>query len=212
MNTIVLSVDSIKPESAKIEKAVEMLKLGNLVAFPTDTVYGIGADAFNKSAVERIFTAKGRDSKRPLQVLIADKDDLNLIVEKQSDILHQLVDRFFPGALTIVVPAKADFPRWVTCGLDTVGVRMPSNPIALEMIKAFGRPISATSANISGFPDPKNAQQVLEYLDGKIDLILDGGSTPDDVPSTVIDISVNPPKILRHGKISAEDLKEIFSV
>jgi L-threonylcarbamoyladenylate synthase len=211
MNTIILSVDSIKPESAKIEKAVEMLKSGNLVAFPTDTVYGIGADAFNKSAVEKIFTAKGRDSKKPLQVLIADKDDLNLIVEKQSDILHQLVDRFFPGALTIVMPAKADFPRWVTCGLDTVGVRMPSNPIALEMIKSFGRPISATSANISGMPDPKDAQQVLEYLDGKINLILDGGSTPDDVPSTVIDISVNPPKILRQGKLNTEEINEALS-
>jgi L-threonylcarbamoyladenylate synthase len=212
MNTIVLSVDSIKPESSKIEKAVEMLKSGNLVAFPTDTVYGIGADAFNKSAVERIFTAKGRDSKKPFQVLIADKDDLNLIVEKQSDILHYLADSFFPGALTIVVPAKEDFPRWVTCGLDTVGVRMPSNIIALEMIKAFGRPISATSANISGLPNPKDAQQVLEYLDGKIDLILDGGSTPDNIPSTVIDISVNPPKILRQGKLLAEELNKVINL
>jgi len=212
MNTIVLSVDSIKPESSKIEKAVELLKSGNLVAFPTDTVYGIGADAFNKSAVERIFTAKGRDSKKPFQVLIADKDDLNLIVEKQSDILHYLADSFFPGALTIVVPAKEDFPRWVTCGLDTVGVRMPSNIIALEMIKAFGRPISATSANISGLPNPKDAQQVLEYLDGKIDLILDGGSTPDNIPSTVIDISVNPPKILRQGKLLAEELNKVINL
>jgi L-threonylcarbamoyladenylate synthase len=210
MNTIILNVDSIKPESTKIEKAVEMLKLGNLVAFPTDTVYGIGADAFNRSAVERIFTAKGRDSRKPLQVLIADKNDLNLIVEKQSDILYRLVDKFFPGALTIVMPARTDFPRWGTCGLDTVGVRMPSNPIALEMIKAFGRPISATSANISGIPDPKNAQQVLEYLDGKIDLILDGGSTPDDVPSTVIDISVNPPKILRQGKLNIDEINEVW--
>jgi len=210
MKTIVFSIEPINPKLSIIEKAVEMLNLGNLVAFPTDTVYGIGADAFNKSAVEKIFTAKGRDSKKPLQVLIADKDDLNLIVEKQSDILHQLADRFFPGALTIVVPARADFPRWITCGLDTVGVRMPSNPIAIEMIKAFGKPISATSANISGFHDPKNAQQVLEYLDGRIDLILDGGATPDDVPSTVIDISVNPPKILRQGKLTIEEINEVW--
>jgi len=208
MRTIIISVDPIMPEPSEIERAVEMLKSGGLVAFPTDTVYGIGANAFNKDAVERIFTAKGRDSKKPLQVLIADKDDLNFIVEKQSDTLHRLAEKFFPGALTIVVSAKEDFPRWVTCGLDTVGVRMPSNPIALEMIKAFGKPIAATSANISGFPDPKNAQQVLEYLDGKVDLILDGGATPDDIPSTVIDISVNPPKILRQGKLTVDELNK----
>jgi len=210
MKTIILSVDPVNPRPSDIEKAVEILKAGGLVAFPTDTVYGIGADAFNKDAVERIFTAKGRDSRKPLQVLIADKNDLNLVSEKQSDILHRLVERFFPGALTIVVPAKEDFPSWVTCGLDTVGVRMPSNPIALEMIKAFGKPIAATSANISGLPDPKNAQQVLEYLDGKIDLILDGGSTPDNVPSTVIDISVDPPKILRQGKLTLEELNKVL--
>ena len=208
MRTIIISVDPIMPESSDIAKAAEILKAGKLVAFPTDTVYGIGANAFNKDAVERIFTAKGRDSKKPLQILIADKDNLNFIVEKQSDTLHRLVDRFFPGALTIVVPAKADFPRWVTCGLDTVGVRMPSNPIALEMIKAFGKPIAATSANISGLPDPKDAQQVLEYLDGKVDFILDGGATPDNVPSTVIDVSVNPPKILRQGKLTVDELSK----
>jgi L-threonylcarbamoyladenylate synthase len=208
MRTIIISVDPIKPEPSDIAKAAEILKAGKLVAFPTDTVYGIGADAFNKSAVERIFTAKGRDSKKPLQVLIADKDDLNFIVEKQTDTLHRLAEKFFPGALTIVVQAKEDFPRWVTCGLDIVGVRMPSNPIALEIIKAFGKPIAATSANISGLPDPKDAQQVLEYLDGKIDLILDGGATPDDIPSTVIDISVNPPKILRQGKLTVDELNK----
>jgi len=208
MRTIIISVDPIMPESSDIAKAAEILKAGKLVAFPTDTVYGIGANAFNKDAVERIFTAKGRDSKKPLQVLIADKDDLNFIVEKQSDTLHRLTEKFFPGALTIVVQAKEDFPRWVTCGLDIVGVRMPSNPIALEIIKAFGKPIAATSANISGLPDPKDAQQVLEYLDGKIDLILDGGATPDDIPSTVIDISVNPPKILRQGKLTVDELNK----
>jgi L-threonylcarbamoyladenylate synthase len=211
MKTIVLNVDPINPDTSDIEKAVEMLKAGKLIAFPTDTVYGIGADAFNKDAVERIFDAKGRDSRKPLQVLIADKNDLTLIFDGQSDILDHLVAKFMPGALTIVIPAKKDFPRWVTCGLDTVGVRMPANKIALDIIKAFGKPIAATSANISGFPDPKNAENVLEHLNGKIDLIIDGGPTLDNVPSTVLDISVNPPKILRQGKLSAEDLKEILN-
>ncbi|MEK7395546.1 MAG: L-threonylcarbamoyladenylate synthase [Candidatus Poribacteria bacterium] len=208
MKTIILKVDAIKPNPEDIKKAVEVLKKGGIVAFPTDTVYGIGADIFNKDAVERIFSAKGRNSRKPLQVLIADKTDLNLITESYFDILHRLVDKFMPGALTIVMPAKSDFPKWVTCGLDTVGVRMTANTLAIEMIKAFGRPITATSANISGMPDPKDAQQVLEYLDGKIDLILDGGPTTDNIPSTVIDISVNPPRILRHGVISEEELRK----
>lgn len=210
MKTSVIKVNSSN-KNAVIEMAVKALKAGKLVVFPTDTVYGIGADAFNKSAVEKIFDAKGRDSKKPLQVLIADKKDLDFIAEEKSDMLYRLVEKFMPGALTIVMPAKKDFPRWVTCGLDTVGVRMPANTLALEMIKAFGKPISATSANISGMPDPKDAQQVIEYLDGKIDLILDGGATPDNVPSTVLDISVNPPKILRQGKISAEEIDEVLN-
>ncbi len=211
MKTSVIKVDSSNIDIV-IEKAVDILKAGKLVAFPTDTVYGIGADAFDKSAVEKIFDAKGRDSRKPLQVLIADRNDLNLIVEEQSDILRKVVEKFMPGALTIVMPAKKDFPRWVTCGLDTVGVRMPSNELALEMIKAFGKPIAATSANISGMPDPNDAQQVFECLNGKVDLILDGGSTLDNVPSTVLDISVHPPKILRQGKISTEDLKGIIDI
>lgn len=208
MKTSVIKVNSSNINTV-IEMTADILKSGNLVAFPTDTVYGIGTDAFNKSAVEKIFDAKGRDSKKPLQVLIADKKDLDFIAEEKSDMLYRLVEKFMPGALTIVMLAKKDFPRWVTCGLDTVGVRMPANTLALEIIKAFGKPISATSANISGMPDPKDAQQVIEYLDGKIDLILDGGATPDNVPSTVLDISVNPPKILRQGKISAEEINEI---
>jgi L-threonylcarbamoyladenylate synthase len=208
MKTLVLKVDATKPNPEDIEKAVDVLKKGGLVAFPTDTVYGIGADVFNKDAVERIFSAKGRDSRKPLQVLIADKTDLSFIADNQSDILHRLVDKFMPGALTIVMSAKSDFPKWVTCGLDTVGVRMPANVLALEMIKAFGRPIAATSANISGMPDPKDAQQVLEYLDGKLDLILDGGAPTDNIPSTVIDISVNPPRILRHGVIPEDKLRK----
>lgn len=137
MKAFVLKVDANKPNPEDIEKAVEVLKKGGLIAFPTDTVYGIGADIFDKDAIERIFSAKGRDSRKPLQVLIADKNDLGFIAGNQSDILYSLVKKFMPGALTIVMSAKSDFPKWVTCGLDTVGVRMPANVLALEMIKAL---------------------------------------------------------------------------
>ncbi|HGE71282.1 TPA: threonylcarbamoyl-AMP synthase [Candidatus Poribacteria bacterium] len=206
--TTVLKVDTNNPNPQDIEKAVDILKKGGIIAFPTDTVYGIGADYSNKRAVERIFEIKDRDSRKPLQVLIADKNDLNFITKDQSHILHRLADRFMPGPLTIVIIASKDFPRWVTCGLDTVGVRMPANALTLRIIKTFGKPISATSANLSGRPDPKDAQEVLEYLGDKIDLILDGGPTIDNVPSTVIDITVNPPKILRYGALSEEELRK----
>jgi len=212
MKTSVIKIDPINTDFSAIDKAISVLKADRLIAFPTDTVYGIGANAFSKSAVEKIFKAKGRDLKKPLQVLIADKNDLDFITEEKSVTLIRLIERFMPGALTIVIPAKKDFPRWATCGLDTVGVRMPANKFAIELIKAFGMPISATSANISGMPDPKDANQVLKYLDGKIDLVVDGGPTFDNVPSTVLDISTNPPKILRLGKITPAELGEILNL
>lgn len=206
--TIVLKIDPNDPNPKDIEKAVEVLKKGGLVGFPTDTVYGIGADTFDKKAVEQIYIAKGRDFNKPLQILISDKKELDLITDEQSQILDCLADKFMPGPLTIVIKAKKDFPRWATSGLDTVGVRMPANTLALQMIKAFGRPISATSANLSESPDPKDADEVLKYLDGKINLLLDGGPTIDNVPSTVLDITVNPPRILRQGALSEEILRK----
>ncbi len=206
--TTVLKIDLDNLNSKDVEKAVEVLKNGGIVAFPTDTVYGIGTDTFNKKAIERMFVIKGRDFDKPFQILISDKDYLNSITDDQSDILHHLAERFMPGPLTIVIRAKRDFPKWATSDLNTVGVRMPANTLVLQMIRAFGRPISATSANLSGLPDPKNADEALKYLDGKIDLLLDGGPTIDNIPSTVIDITVDPPKILRKGALSEEELRK----
>lgn len=203
--TIILKVDPTDPDLCDIKQAVEMLKSGKLIAFPTDTVYGIGANAFNAEAVRQIFVAKRRDYDKPLQVLIARKVDLGSITDEQSEVLDRLASEYWPGPLTIVMPAGKAFPRWVTCGRDTVGVRMPANPIALKLIESFGAPIAATSANISGFPDPVNAQEVMEYLGGKVDLIIDGGPTSGNIPSTVLDISVQPPVILRQGKLIIQE-------
>jgi L-threonylcarbamoyladenylate synthase len=195
-----------------IEKAAALLRAGKLVAFPTDTVYGVGADVFNEEAVRQIFSAKKRDLDKPLQVLIAHRSDLQTIAKDQSEVLDHLASEFWPGPLTLVMLAKENFPRQVRCGRDTVGVRMPANTIALRLIEAFGAPVAATSANISGFPDPVNAGEVMEYLGGKVHLILDGGSTPGNVPSTVLDVSVHPPAILRQGKLRAEDLNRVLSI
>ncbi len=212
MKTIVVKIDPADPELLEIEKAAAFLKAGKLVAFPTDTVYGVGADVFNDGAVEKIFTVKKRKSDKPLQVLIASKSDLQITAKTQSDALERLASEFWPGPLTLVMPVREDFPRQVRCGRDTIGVRMPANAIALKLIEAFGRPVAATSANVSGLPDPVNVEEVMEYLGGKIHLAIDGGPTSGNVPSTVVDISVHPPLILRQGKLSVEDLRRVLGV
>jgi L-threonylcarbamoyladenylate synthase len=210
MKTVVVKVDPADPEPGEIERAVELLESGKLVAFPTDTVYGVGADVFNDEAVEQIFTAKKREPDKPLQVLIASKGDLQIIAKTRSDALYRLASQFWPGALTIVMPAREDFPHRVRCGRDTIGVRMPANAIALRLIEAFGGPVAATSANVSGLPDPVDAAEVMEYLGGKIHLVIDGGPTPGNVPSTVVDISVHPPVVIRQGKLSVADLRRVL--
>ncbi len=210
MKTIVVKVDPADPELLEIEKAAAFLKAGKLVAFPTDTVYGVGADVFNDGAVEKIFTVKKRESDKPLQVLIASKSDLRITAKTQSDALDRLASEFWPGPLTLVMPAREDFPRRVRCDRGTIGVRMPANAIALKLIEAFGGPVAATSANVSGLPDPVDVAEVMEYLDGKVHLVIDGGPTPGNVPSTVLDISVHPPIILRRGKLRIEDLKRVL--
>jgi len=210
MKTIVVKVDPADPELLEIGKAVELLKAGKLVAFPTDTVYGVGADVFNDEAVEQIFIAKKREPDKPLQVLIASRSDLRTIARTQSDALDRLASEFWPGGLTIVMQAREDFPRRVRCGRDTIGVRMPANSIALRLIEAFGGPVAATSANVSGLRDPVNAEEVMEYLGGKVHLVIDAGPTPGNVPSTVLDISVHPPVVIRQGKLRFEDLKRVL--
>ena len=210
MKTVLVKVDPANPRMSEIEEAVSLLKAGELVAFPTDTVYGLAADVFNDEAVRKIFAVKERDTDKPLQVLIARKIDLNAIARDRTEALDRLASEFWPGPLTVVMPARDDFPRQVRCGRETIGVRMPSNPIALRLIEHFGAPVAATSANISGQRDPMTAGEVMQYLGGKISLILDGGPTSDNVPSTVLDISVHPPVIIRQGKLTAEDLGKVI--
>lgn len=208
---IVVKTDPINPELSVIERAVSFLEAGKVIAFPTDTVYGIAVDAFNDLAVQKIFDIKGRDANKPLQILVAQKEDLKSIIRSYTEVLNVLISEFWPGPLTIVVPAKDDFPRRVRCGLDNIGIRMPSNPIAMKIIKAFGSPLAASSANISGMPDPKDAEDVIKNLGDRIDLIIDGGRTTANIPSTVLDVSTDPPVILRHGKLSETDINRTLN-
>lgn len=192
-----------------IKEALAVLRVGGIVVFPTDTVYGVGCDLFNPQAAEKIYKAKGRAFNKPLPALVSSLDQAFMIAESPPKSFEKLADKFWPGALTIVVKAKASVPKFVTSGGDTIGIRMPNHLIALKLISEFGSPLATTSANKSGELEPTTAEEVLAKLDAEIDLvdlIIDGGKTTSGVPSTVVDITVSPPRIIRMGGISEVEI------
>ncbi|MBZ1348233.1 MAG: threonylcarbamoyl-AMP synthase [Candidatus Nealsonbacteria bacterium] len=206
----ILKINSQRPEKCFIQKAVKIIKKGGLVAFPTETVYGLGANALDKNAVRKIFKVKGRPLDNPIIVHIAKIEDLNLLARNIPKDVKILVQKFWPGPLTFVLFKKNAVPDEVTAGLKVVAIRMPKNKIALEMIKKAGFPIAAPSANLAGRPSPTFARHVFEDFGSKIDLILDGGRTKIGVESTVVDLTVKPFQILRPGGISFEELKKVL--
>ncbi|MCH5585183.1 threonylcarbamoyl-AMP synthase [Shimazuella sp. AN120528] len=192
-----------------IKKAAHLLQTGGLVAFPTETVYGLGADAINEAAVRKIFQAKGRPSDNPLIVHLAKLEQIEQWVSEVPSVARQLMERFSPGPITYVMKHRGDFATSVTAGLTTVGIRIPDHPLALALLELADVPIAAPSANRSGRPSPTSASHVEEDLNGKIDLILDGGSTSVGVESTVIDVTGQTPVLLRPGGITLEDLQSV---
>jgi L-threonylcarbamoyladenylate synthase len=203
METKILLVSS----PAALPLALEILKRGGLVAFPTDTVYGVGALASDSAAVESIYAAKGRPVEKAIPVLIGDPDDLVKVSLEVPEIAAKLAARFWPGPLTLVVPKHPDLPEVVSAA-PTVGVRVPDHPVARALLRAAG-PMAVTSANLSGQPSPSTAQEVFAQLGGRIALILDGGKTPGGLQSTVVNCAGAEPQILREGPISGE---EIFTI
>lgn len=192
----------------EIPYALEVLQTGGLVAFPTDTVYGLGALAFNNDAIESIYKAKDRSFEKAIPILIGDVDDLDMIADDIPDMARIFAFRFWPGPLTCIVPKKQALPPAVSA-TSTVAVRIPDHPEARALLRAAG-PMAVTSANFSGGLSPSTAQEVYEQLNGRIPLILDGGKTPGGVPSTVVDCTGNEPIILREGPISLEDLLSVL--
>ncbi len=210
MVTTIVTIRGDESDEAKITQAGEMLKEGKLVAFPTETVYGLGANALDAEAASKIYSAKGRPSDNPLIVHIADWDALGLIVSEIPTKARMLAEKFWPGPLTMIFPKSERVPYEITGGLDTVAVRMPGNETALRLIRAGGGYIAAPSANTSGRPSTTTAQHVKDDLDGKIDMIVDGGEVPIGLESTIVDLSGENPVILRPGYITQEMLEEVI--
>lgn len=195
----------------QIQTAADLLIDGKLVAFPTETVYGLGADALNPAAVKRIFEAKGRPSDNPLIAHIASLEQLTQLVIEVSPLAKLFMERFWPGPLTLVMDKDRDLPDDLTAGLDTIAVRMPEDPIALDLIRRVGRPIVAPSANRSGRPSATTWESVLIDLDGRIDGVLCGPPTRIGLESTVVDTTTDEPIILRHGAITQEMIQRVWS-
>lgn len=205
MEAIITSVETIikkTNDEEAIFRAAGILKNGGLCAFPTDTVYGLGAVYTNDKAVKKIFAAKGRDEKKPLSILIADPDQAGLLCDDITGEAYKLMRAFWPGALTVIVKKNASVSELVSAGKDTVGIRMPACREALDLIRLAGAPLAAPSANISGKRSSVSFEEVYEDLNGRIDMILDGGACKGGVSSTVVDISNGEIKILREGMIS----------
>ena len=209
MKTIIEQLNAEQMNRETLKKAGEILRKGGLVAFPTETVYGLGADALNEQAAGKIYAAKGRPSDNPLIVHIADMDSLTMITKTIPEKARIIAKKFWPGPLTMIFRKTECVPLGTTGGLDTVAVRMPDHAIAREIIRAGGGYIAAPSANTSGRPSPTTARHVEEDLAGKIDMVVDGGSVEIGVESTILDMTVEPPMILRPGAVTREMLESL---
>lgn len=210
MKTIIInSKDDILSEK-QLNEVARIIKDGGLVAFPTETVYGLGADALNSHASKKIYEAKGRPSDNPLIVHIASPDQMDVIARDIPDKAYKLASVFWPGPLTIILNKKENIPSETTGGLDTVAIRLPASKIARDIIEASGGYVAAPSANISGRPSPTRVEHVIEDLDGKIDMIIDGGKSTLGLESTIIDLSENTPTVLRPGSITKNMLENII--
>jgi len=200
MQTLILPAE--KP--AAIESAIALLKEGEIIAFPTDTVYGLASDAFHAPGIIKLFEAKGRDSNKAISILVGSKDQVKLITSHMTKMAKKLTEKFWPGGLTVIVPRKESIPELISTTRN-IGIRMPDHPIALELLRSFG-PLATTSANLSGGSNPQSAIDVFDQLNGRIPLILNGGICPGGIPSTVVDCTGEIPVVLRVGAIPEKEI------
>lgn len=200
--TAVVSIDPERPDADALRRAAAVLREGGLVAFPTETFYGLGAAARNPAAVRRVFRAKARTESKPLLVLVDSIAMAESVAREVSAPARALMARHWPGALTLVLPARPDLPAELTAGTGTIGVRLSGHPVARGLVRALGAPVTAPSANLEDAAPPTTAAEVLRALDGAVDLVLDGGPTAGGPASTVVDVTAEPARILRAGAVS----------
>ncbi|MEM2636944.1 MAG: L-threonylcarbamoyladenylate synthase [Candidatus Korarchaeota archaeon] len=210
MRTRVIRIDPEEIDISALSEAAKVIREGGLVAFPTETVYGLGADAFNSFAVSKIFQVKGRPPDNPLIVHVGDFEDLYKIAKEIPPIALKIGERMWPGPLTLILRKSDVVPPTVTAGLETVAVRFPAHPVALKLIHLSGTPIAAPSANLSGKPSPTAAEHVIADLMDKVDIIIDSGETIFGVESTIINVVSSPPTLLRPGPVEVEKIREII--
>ena len=194
------------------DKAVQVLRSGGVVAFPTDTLYGLGADVFCTPAVERVFAIKERPVGMPMPVLLASPDDLSKVAVEVPALAYELAGCFWPGALTIILKRSKDVPDLVSGGRDTLGVRMPNHPVALAMIQGFGGPVTGTSANISGGDNPSTWQEVQQALGDRVDLVVEEGPAPSGTASTVLDLTTELPTLVRAGDVDISSIESLCNL
>ena len=207
---MILKVDALEPDSKIIRTAADALRRGELVIFPTETVYGLAADATNDEAVKRVYDAKGRNGSEPLPVQISKVDDLLKVAMFVPEPARRLAELFWPGPLTLVLQKNPSISDLVTSGRETIGVRISEHPVALALIKALGSPIVATSANVSGNKPPKNALDAISEVGNEVSVVLDAGESRLGVSSTIVDVSNMPPRILRRGTISENEIRDVL--
>lgn len=210
--TELISINPAAPDPDILARAAAILRAGGLVVYPTETVYGLAADALSLDAVRRVFDAKGRPAAQPLPVQIGQPADIDALAQDIPAEARALIAAFFPGPLTLVLPRRPGVPDLVTGGGDTVGLRMPGHPIALGVLRAFGGPLVCPSANLTTRPAPMSAAEARADLDGRVDLILDGGPTTDRTPSTVLDLTTRPARLLREGKLTRAELAAFVEI
>ena len=209
METTLLKVDARAPAGSVIAQAAAVLRAGGLVAFPTETVYGLGGNALDAGAVKRIFAAKGRPATNPLIVHVPDLATALPLIRDFPQTARTLTERFWPGSLTLVLPKSDRVPALVAAGGPTVALRVPAHPVALALLHACGVPLAAPSANPSALLSPTTAEHVMRGLKGKIDMVLDAGATPGGLESTVLDVTVTPPRLLRPGLVTPADIEAV---
>ena len=210
MRSKVQRIDPAHPDPIIIQAAADIIHVGGLVAFPTETVYGLGTDAMNPDAIRRIYQAKGRTWRKPLLVLIADVAWLEELTAVIPDAARSLMDAFWPGPLTLTVPAASSVPRELLGPGTTIGIRFPGPSIAQTLTRTVGRSITAPSANRSGTPNPLSAEDVAASIGRDVDLIVDGGPATGEIPSTVVDVTTLPPTLIRPGCVPFDDILRVW--